>query len=50
MRSGERVVAFTATVRQLAMNLKSMDFSISDAEIAKIVLSGLPDKFENPKI
>lgn len=46
MNDLERVLTYISRVRQLAADLKSMDISVEEEDVAMSILCGLPDKFE----
>ena len=46
MKESEKVLSFSARVRQYATSLKSMGVAIDDQEMAMAFLCGLPDKFD----
>lgn len=46
MDDNEKVLAFSARIRQLASSLKSMGVNIDDQELAMAFLCGLPDRFD----
>ena len=46
MNDGEKIMAFSARIRQLAAPLKSMEVSIDDQEMAMAFLCGLSDKYD----
>ena len=47
MEDDERVLVFINRVRQLASDLKSMEVSVNDEDIAMTILCGLPERFEH---
>lgn len=47
MGGGERVLAYINRVRQLASDLRNMDVSLKDEDVAMTILCGLPERFEH---
>lgn len=47
MGESEKVLEFSAKIRQLAATLKSMDVIIDDNEMAMAFLNGLPESFDS---
>eukprot|EP00171_Calliarthron_tuberculosum_P023309 IDg23309t1 len=47
MKDGERVLEFSARIRQLASTLKSMGVTVDNNEMAMALLNGLPEKFDS---
>eukprot|EP00171_Calliarthron_tuberculosum_P004339 IDg4339t1 len=47
MKDGERILEFSARIRQLASTLKSMGVAVDNNEMAMALLNGLPERFDS---